>query len=346
MSFIYLFKYIYRAFRKHVWVNIAEGNFSKPWHFFKAVLKYRLFGYPYVALVEVGSYCNLKCPTCPTPGDRIHRKKELMNLENYKKVINNIKDSVHIILLYFANEPLLNPDIAAMVRYAHKKNLYTEISTNATLLNQEKAKELLASGLDKIILDFDGTTKESFEKFRVGANFEQVYENIKYFCRQKQLLKLRKPFIELEFILNKYNQHEVEDVKKIAKELKVDRLYVKSLSLGEHVYSKEEIKELSEKFLPDIPEYKEKIRYKKEGDGVQIKKSPAKCPLAKSTLVVLTDGRVSMCCYDLNGQYVYGSVFSQKLKDIWFSREVKEKRRLAREKRYPLCKTCTIYSND
>ena len=345
MTPVHILKYFYQAFQKHIWVNVLDGNFSKPWHFIKAVFKYRVLGYPYVALIEVGSYCNLRCPTCPTPGDKIHRKKELMSFENFKKVIDSLKDSIHIALLYFSNEPLLNPDIARMTAYAHQKNLYTEISTNAVLLTKEKTQELLAAGLDKIILDFDGTTKESYEKFRVGAKFETVFQNITYFCQQKQALKLRKPFIELEFILNKYNQNEVEDVKKIAKDLKVDRLYLKSFALGEHAYTGKEMEKLAEDFFPDAPEYQEKIRYKKEGDKLKIKKPLASCPLAKSHLVILVDGRVAMCCYDLNGEYVYGNVFSKKLKDIWFDSLTRKARKIAENKGYPLCKICSIYRN-
>ena len=101
-----------------------------------------------------------------------------------------------------------------MVQYAHQNNLYTEISTNAVLLNKEKTKDLLESQLDRIIIDLDGMTKDSYEQFRVGARFENVLENIKYFCQQKQILKLKKPFIELQFVLTKLNQDEVEDIRK------------------------------------------------------------------------------------------------------------------------------------
>ncbi|MFH1575569.1 MAG: radical SAM protein [Candidatus Nealsonbacteria bacterium] len=343
MKIISLIKYLHSAFVKHIWINIREGNFSKPWHFAKAFFKYRALGYPYVALIETGNYCNLRCPTCPTPADKICRKKELMSFDNFKKVINNIKDSVHIALLYFTNEPLLNPDIFRMVKYAHQNNLYTEISTNAVLLNQEKTKELLESGLDRIILDLDGTTKESYEQFRVGAKFEQVLENITYFCGQKQALALKKPFIELQFVLNRLNQNEVDDIQAIAKNLKADHLCIRSFGLGEYAYSENERKELSDKFFPDTSKYRQKIRYQEDGGKLKIKNAPVKCPLAKSHLVVLTDGRVTMCCYDLRGEYVYGDLFSQKLKDIWFNNDVRKKRQLARNKKYSLCKTCSIY---
>ncbi|MFH1780762.1 MAG: radical SAM protein [Candidatus Nealsonbacteria bacterium] len=334
---------VFSAFKKHILADILKGNFSKPWHFLKANFKYRVLGYPYVALIEVGNYCNLRCPTCPTPADKINRKKELMSFENFKKVIDNIKDSIHVVLLYFTNEPLLNPDIVRMAAYAHKSNLDIEISTNAVLLNKEKTNGLLESGLDRIILDLDGTTKESYEQFRVGAKFESVLENISYFCRQKQFLKLKKPFIELQFVLNKLNQNEVEDVKKIADDLRVDHLRIASFSLGEHAYPEEERKRLTDKFFPDNSRYQGKIRYKKEGEELKIKNSPSVCPLAKSHLVVLTDGNIAMCCYDFNGQYLYGDILSQKLKDVWFSQSVKNMRKSARGRKYPLCKTCAIY---
>lgn len=266
-----------------------------------------------------------------------------MSLDSFKKVIDNIKDAVHIAMLYFTNEPLLNPDIFLMVKCAHQNNLYTEISTNAVLLTKEKTKELFESGLDRIIIDLDGTTKDSYEQFRVGAKFENVLENVTYFCRQKQTLKLKKPFVELQFVLNKLNQNEVEDVKVLARKLKVDRLCIRSFGLGKYAYSEEARQTLADKFLPDDPKYQRNIRYKKTKGELNIKNSPTVCPLAKSHLVVLADGRIAMCCYDLRGEYIYGNVFKRTLKDIWFDPENKKKRKMAENKKYPLCKTCSIY---
>lgn len=334
---------LYNSLKRQILIPLSEGNLSKTWHFIKANLKRRLFGYPYVAIVETGNYCNLRCPTCPTPQNRRFETKTLMSLENFKKIIDDIKDFVHVVLVYNSNEPLLNPDIFKMVRYAHENDLYTEISTNATLLNEEKTKQLFESGLDKIILDLDGVSKQSYEQFRVGANFETVMKNIRYICQQKQTLKSNKPFIGLQFILNKLNQHEVKDIKKLASELKVDRLSVKTFALGEYAYSREEIKDLSEKFFPDSQKYQQKIRYNKEGDRLKIKNPPKKCILANSHFVILADGRVSMCCYDLDGKYIYGNIFSKSFKDIWFDPKIKEMRKMAENRGYPLCKLCSIY---
>jgi len=338
-----ILKRISTAFWNHILIHVLEGNFSKPWHFLRSNLNRFFFSHPYVAIIETGNYCNLRCPTCTTPANKICREKELMNFDNFKKVIDNIKDLIHVVLLYNSNEPLLNPDIFRMIKYAHENNLYTEISSNVTLFDKEKTKELFDSKLDKIILDLDGTSKESYEQFRVGANFEKVFKNIRYICQQKQILGLKKPFIELQFILNKLNQNEVEEIKKIAKELKVDKLSIKSFGLGEYAYSKEEIKALSAKFFPDTKKYQQRIRYKKEGNRLKIKDSPRKCSLVRTHFVVLVDGRISMCCYDLSGKYIYGNVLEQNLKDIWFSSKTQNMQKIAENRKYRLCKLCSIH---
>lgn len=330
-------------FKKHIWVDIQAGNILKPIHFLLIAFKYRFLGYPYSAIVETGNYCNLQCPTCPTPQKMIHREKTLMSLENFKKVINNIKDLIHIVHLYSSNEPLLNPDIFRMANYAHENNLFTSISTNATLLSAEKTEELLNSGLDEIILCLDGLTKEIYEPFRAGADFENVFQNIKYFCQQKQARKLKKPFIELQFVLNKLNYREVEDIKKLAKDLKVDRLHIKTISLGKYAYSDKEIEDLSDQFFPDNERFQGKVRYKKEGKRLVIKNSPSRCPMVKSQAVILVNGDTTICCYDLNGDYVFDNILNQKLQKVWFSENAKRIRKSAQERRYPLCKVCSIF---
>lgn len=337
------FRKIWLAFRKHILTDIKKGNISKPLHFLLAVFKRKFLGYPYVALIETGNFCNICCPTCTTPHRKIKREKALMSFENFKKVIDNIKDSVHIAHLYYSGEPLLHPDICRMANYAHKNHLYTSISTNATLLDKEKAKEIFQSGLDEIIVCLDGVKKESYEAFRVGANFETVMENIKYFCSQKQALRRQKPFIEMQFVLHRFNQNEVPAVQKLAQELKVDRLHIKTFALGEYAYSPGEIAELSAKYFPDSGDALAKRRYEKQGDKLVVKEPPQFCSMVKSLAFILVDGRLSMCCYDLQGEYIWGNMLNQKLKSVWFNKELAEKRKIAIERRYPLCKKCSIY---
>ena len=80
------------------------------------------------------------------------------------KVIDNVKNHCVYINLWIAGEPLLNPELEKMVEYANKQNIITCISTNAMLLTKERTKNLIAAGVDRVIISFDGATKESYEK--------------------------------------------------------------------------------------------------------------------------------------------------------------------------------------
>ncbi len=95
----------------------------------------------------------------------------------------------------------------------------------------------------------------------------------------KQDLKARKPCIELQFILNKLNQGEVEDIKKFAGEFKIDRLHIKPFALSEYAYTKDEIKELIEKFFPTQKEYQGKIAYENKDGSLKLKKRLEICRL-------------------------------------------------------------------
>ena len=340
-KFIYFFlKRPWLVFKRHLLIPFSVREFGKIWHFLKINFKNKFLDFPYIAIIETGNTCNLQCPTCPTPQEKITRKRELMSLENFKKIINRLKKSVHIVLLYNANEPLLNPDLSKMISYANQNHLYTMISTNATLLDKKKTNELYQSGLDEIILCLDGTTKQVYEEFRKGAIFEKVLENITYFCRQKKLKKHKKPFIELQFILNKLNQDQVEEIKKLAKKLGVNRLKIKSLALGEYAYSQKEIKELSEKFFPTSRKYQAKIRYKIVDHALKTKKKKNLCSAVQFQAVILVDGTMVVCCYDFNGLYPYGNILKNTFKEIWFNSKTRKIREQARQRLLPFCQKC------
>ena len=105
-------KYVLVVFRWFVWYNLWNGESKKVWHLFRSLLKHIIYKTPYAVIIETSNTCNFQCPTCPTPHKLIYkrRKPEAMSLEAYKRIIDNIKDYVHIVYVYNSNEPLLHPD--------------------------------------------------------------------------------------------------------------------------------------------------------------------------------------------------------------------------------------------
>lgn len=339
ISYSYInFNYL---FKRHITNQLYFKSFGKIVHYIKIIIKNKFFHYPRLAIIETGTTCNLKCPTCPTPREYLNRPPSIMKIEDFKIIINRIKDYVHVVLLHHTNEPLLNPLLPEMIEYANKNNLYTVISTNSTMLNENVAGKLLSAGLDEIIVCLDGITKESYEAFRVGANFEEVIRNIKYFCAEKKRKNLRKPFIELQFITTKLNQDQIPEMEKFCRENPVDRLKIKSLAVVGYYYTQKERRELFEKFLPDQEGVKK--RYFRNNIGEISRKKVAKCDLIKDQIAILVNGEMTLCCFDVRGEYVYGNLFEKKFKDIWQEQKNVNMRQQAERRGFELCKKCEIF---
>jgi len=335
-------KYIYVVFKWFVWYNLANGEGMKVWHLFLSLAKHVMFKTPYAAIIETSNTCNFRCPTCPTPHKLIYERRppEVMPLDKFKRIIDRIKDTVHIVYLYNSNEPLMHADIAEMINYASNQNLHTMISTNCSLLTEEKSRQLLASGLGEIRFAFDGTTKEAYEGFRPGGDFNQVKSNIETFCRLKKELKIKRPIATLQFILNKLNQDQIPAIKEFAWKNKIDKLYIKPFILSRYAYSKDEINDLATRFFADKDIEDEAIVYKQGEEGLTPITEYTTCKDVNRVFTILADGRAVMCCFDLYGDYTYGNLIEADFQTVWNSARAVAIRRSAYERKTPLCRVC------
>ena len=89
---------------------------------------------------------------------------------------------------YFQGEPYLHPQFFELVNAAAQRNIYTVTSTNAHFLGKRKAEETVKSGLDRIIISIDGTTQETYSKYRIGGSLEKVLEGTKNLVEAKKTL--------------------------------------------------------------------------------------------------------------------------------------------------------------
>lgn len=106
--------------------------------------------------------------------------------------------------------------------------------------------------MDRLIISIDGTTQETYENYRVGGQLSKVIEGTKNIVKWRKQLKSKTPLIVFQFLVVKPNEHQVEEVKKLGKELGVDDVWFKTAQ----VYDYESGNEL----IPTIQKYS---RYKK-----------------------------------------------------------------------------------
>jgi radical SAM protein with 4Fe4S-binding SPASM domain len=163
---------------------------------------------------------------------------------------------------------------------------------------------------------------------RVGGNFETLKENINFILEEKIKQGKLKPKIELQFLVSKINENEKDEFKKIAKDLGLNYCF-KTLGIPTWVYDKEFCRKLSDKYLTDTTS-----RYK----SGKLKRN-VKCSNAERS-VILANGKISICCYDLNGEFNIGDIKKNSFAEIWNNKRYKKIRRLMAERKLPICKTC------
>lgn len=289
---------------------------------------------PLFISIEPSNVCNLHCPECPV-GIRTEKIKPVnINIEKSKKMIENIAPSLTHIIFYFQGEPFMNPRFLELVKFARNRNILSSTSTNAQLIDNECAKQIVESGLDRLIISIDGTTQEVYEKYRVGGKLEKAIQAVNDIVRWKKILKKPHPFVEIQFIVMKHNEHQINEIKSLVKKLKIEKLTLKSAQ----IYDFENGSDL-------LPTNKKYARYKKNDNGTYQIKSPLKnsCKRLWMGSVINSKGELLPCCFDKNSDFSFGNVYENNVKNVWNGESAKNFRKqiLLNRKQYEMCRNCT-----
>jgi len=285
--------------------------------------------------IETTNYCNLNCPECPV-GQREAGKLERLrfDIELYKKTIDELKPTLQHVILYFQGEPLLNKQLPEFIQYAHNARIYTSTSTNGQLLYENTAKEIVMSGLDKLIVSVDGSTQETYETYRVGGSLEKALDGIRHVVRWKNELNSVTPLIELQFLVLKTNEHQMGDMKRLAKSIKVDRLTFKTAQLYNY--------ENGNKLLTTKNKY---ARYKQMSSGKYRMKGnqPNRCWRLWNGAVVNAKGDVLPCCFDKESEFSFGNINEKSFSENWHTKNASGFRGkiLQNRKQFEICRNCT-----
>lgn len=291
------------------------------------------WGLPIAVSIEPTTSCNLRCPQCPSGLREFTRPTGMLQSKIYETIVDEIYKKTGYITLYFQGEPYLNTQFLDMVNYANAKKIYTATSTNAHYLSIENSKKTIESGLDRLIISIDGIDQEAYGKYRLGGKLEKVLEGTKNLVAQKKAQQSKTPHIIWQFIVFKHNEHQLEDIKALAKEYQVDELSIKTAQ----IYDYETGNDM-------IPENESMSRYKKNGDGFDIKnKLLNHCWKLWSSCVFTWDGKVVPCCFDKDGTYQLGTIANNSFKEIWHNEAYKSFRKqiLKGRKYIDICKNCS-----
>ncbi|MFH1209737.1 MAG: radical SAM protein [archaeon] len=301
----------------------------------------KVFGRPLSLFIEPTNICDLKCVLCPRGNDSIKKKQGTMNLNNFKKIIDEIGDYAISTTLWNYGEPFINKNMIEMIKYSKKKGLKVITSTNGfAFKNKKNIKDIVESKLDYLIVALDGTNQKTLEKYRVNADYKLIIEGLKELVKEKKRLNSKSPCIILQFLIMKHNEHQIETIKKIAKEIGVDELILKSVNIYENLIPKEEILLLAKRFLPDNKDYQ---RYQIKDNKIIHKKTKINgCDGLWIGTNIDYDGNVIPCCYDAYEWHIFGNVFKEPFMKIWNNqRYINFRKQVLKDKsKIKLCRNC------
>lgn len=310
----------------------AEGKF---WHLRSIPLKNKVnltlagldhlvrgvktFSHPTGLMLEPADVCNLDCTGCWTNDlSHKHRNRHL-SVPHFDRIMKDLGDYLNIIWLWGWGEPFLNKNIYRMIRKAREKNIVVISSTNGNI-NWDKVEleELVRSGLSKLIVAVDGLDQETYSKYRINGRLEKVLENIRNINETKKRLGSALPLINMRMVVMAHNEHQTEDFVALGKSMDVDIVSFKSMC----DYRKDDVNEI-------FPQNEKYLRYTLDALKRPVAATDSYyCYRPWRRLEIFADGAVTPCEFDLNREYLLGSLEDdQSLTAMWNSKAMSGFRR-------------------
>ena len=294
--------------------------------------------FPALVLLDTTNVCNARCPFCPLfegewQIDRSTRPAAIMKSELYDKLLSEITtwDTLPTDIIHSANAEILqDPKVLERLNLLKQYGLgdRTTLLTNAQFLNETNAQAILSAKIKKLIIGFDGATKEVFEAHRVRCNYDRVLNNIRTFVRLRADAEF-KTAIEIKFVRTKKNEHEVQAAYELFRsflDLELDSFH-DALAVD---WSDDPAGEVGYYFVNKSKENRLK-----------------QCNYFENSIQIQSDGKVAACCWDYNLNISgggLGNLNDVSIVDVWrgASRALLHEKFAADETTPEKCQSCTV----
>jgi MoaA/NifB/PqqE/SkfB family radical SAM enzyme len=329
----------------HVWRNRRYLTMVKLANIALINLQFRLktervIGRPYKMKIESTNICNTHCQLCPTGLGLEGRPKGRMSLEQFQRLIDQTRRFLFTVDLSMWGDPLIVPDIYAMIRYAHQRGVWTYISSNLHAFKPEKgqAEALVRSGLDMITCSLHGASQETFALYQPGKNFAETLAKVRHLVETRDRLGSSTPVVQLNFVVTRSNEHEQEAFAALAAELGCKAVFSqastnirflgqdkKGQSLGlSEAQLQSKIRQHLQRWLPRDDRFVLKAYQRvlvgtyrhEEYNGSKM----FDCSWPWQASVINWDGSVVTCCGSWDDREDMCNVFEQPFARIWNSR--------------------------
>lgn len=249
--------------------------------------------------IEITSVCNLACSFCPPT----QRAKGLIKVEQFERVLDEIRPHTKYIYLHVKGEPLLHPRIDQLLDAAHERGFKVNITTNGTLIKKQREKLLGKPALRQMNFSL-----HSFDGHEGSENREKYLGDILEFVREA-----REHNVIFSYRLWNLQRHDQTDIdrRKNAETLEVlEKEYGLDFKIEERVEPGKGVKIAPNIYLNQDHEFKWPSLLEPEYTGKGF------CHALRSQAAVLVDGTVVPCCLDGEGVIKLGNINEQSFSEI------------------------------
>lgn len=290
--------------------------------------------------IEITNICNLNCDFCP----ETKRKPEIMNIETFCKILEQIKAHTEYIYFHVKGEPLLHPEIDKFLDISYKKGFKVNITTNGTLINEVKEKIIMKPALRQInfsLHSFGGEEGKESKDNEDNEDNEDSKDRTKYISdilaftkeatrKSNLLVSLRLWNLEENNIINLEKQKNRRMLSIIENEFNLNCKIEEKVLPGRGIKISDSIY-LNQDHLFKWPDLNEN----EDNDS-------GFCYSLRNQAAILVDGTVVPCCLDGNGIINLGNINTENFSKIIDNKRAKDilegfSRREAVEE---LCRKC------
>lgn len=251
-------------------------------------------------LWEITNTCNYHCSYCIFSSESKKYENELTT-DEVKRVIQDLKKNNFSYIKFTGGEPFARKDMLEILKYSSELGFDMDISTNASLITSQIAKELKAIDFPMVHVSLDGYDKDSHEYVRGKNTFESTLRGIKNLTENNI-------YIRIGTVIYKKNEDNLEDIVKLANKLNANEIIFSFMEADgrlegdESIISKRLVKDVKNEIELLAEKYENQIKVKYSFSEKNNSDSCGICPAVSKFLYINNLGQISPCTW-VSSQY-------------------------------------------
>lgn len=241
--------------------------------------------------IEINNTCNFNCSFC------IHttRKKKYMSIDEFKHVINEVKDYSDYVYFHLMGEPLIHPKLNEFITIAKNEGLLVNITTNGSLL-LEHLDMFINNPVRQINISLHSIESENEVFYKYVDDIIKCVKHIHNNTKTHIAMRLWD-------IMGENDSRHDYILDKLSREFSIEINNVKLKNYQSLVIADDIFLNMDKRFIwPSL--------------DLDVVSTKGRCLGMKDMVSILVDGSVCACCLDSNGDTKMGNIFEDSFKDI------------------------------